>query len=104
MDSDLYIITVDDGNRTVGDILKDHELGLSEAIIKRVCYAVENNLRKVDIALILLNKFTITLHSSSKNYQETLETNLETLIKYEEYELCAEAKKYLDILKNKKSE
>lgn len=103
MDSDLYIISVEDDKKTVGETLKEHELGLSSAVVKRICYAIDNDIRKVDIALILTGNFTITLHSSYRNYEDTLETNMNNLIKYEEYELCAEAKRCLDIIKNKKN-
>lgn len=35
MDSELYEIEVKDGNKTIKEVLEDHEYGLSEAIIKK---------------------------------------------------------------------
>ena len=55
MDSKLYEIEIKDGNRVIKDVLDEHELGLSSAIVEKICY----------------------------------------------YELCAMAKKYLDIIERK---
>lgn len=95
MDSKLYHIEVVDKDQTFGDLMLEHERGLSIAIVEKICYAIDNNMLRVDIAVIDTGKITITLHASIKNYEETLETNIENLIKHEEYELCAQGKKAL---------
>jgi hypothetical protein len=101
MDSKLYDIEIKDGNRVIKDILNEHELGLSTAIVEKICYAIENNIKKIDIARLITDKVCITIQCSNKNYKDSLETNMENLIKYESYELCALAKKYLDTIERK---
>jgi hypothetical protein len=101
MDSELYEIEVKDGNKTIKEVLEDHEYGLSEAIIKKICYAIDNNIKRIDIARLVANNVCVTIHSSNKNYKDSLETNMGNLIKYEAYELCAMAKKHIDILEKK---
>lgn len=98
----LYTIEVDDKSKTLNEVLDEHDLGLSMAIIERICYAIDNNLRNVDVAVIVTDKCNITLHSSSRNFENTLKTNMEKLIEYEEYELCAKAKEHLDMLQKVK--
>jgi hypothetical protein len=103
MDSNsLYTIEVLDKSKTLNEVLQEHDMGLSAAIVERVCYAIDNNLRKVDVAIVVLDLCDITLHSSYTNFESTLQTNMEKLIEYEQYELCAMAKEHLEILKSKK--
>lgn len=99
MDSDLYLIEVDDPSKTFNELMGDHELGLSTAIVERIVHAIDNKLTRVNIAKIDTGKITITLHASVANYRDTLETNIGNLIKYEEYELCAKGKKALEKFK-----
>lgn len=102
MDSEsLYTIEVLDKDKTLNEVLKEHDLGLSAAIVERVCYAIDNDLKRVDVAVIVTDLCNITLHSSFKSFESTLQTNMEKLVEYEEYELCAKAKQYLDFLKEK---
>lgn len=96
MDSDLYLIEVDDPSKTFNELMEDHELGLSIAIVEKIIYAINNKISRVDVAKIDTGKITITLHASVGNYKDTLETNIENLIRYEEYELCAKGKKALE--------
>lgn len=103
MDSEsLYTIEVLDKDKTLNEVLKEHDLGLSAAIVERVCYAIDNNIKKIDVAVIVTDLCNITLHSSFKNFEDTLTSNMEKLIEYEEYELCAKAKEHLDLIKKKK--
>lgn len=102
MDSEsLYTIEVLDKNKTLNEVLSEHDLGLSAAIIERVCYAIDNDLKRVDIAVVVTDLCNITLHSSFKNFESTLQTNMEKLVEYEQYELCAKAKQYIEFLKKK---
>lgn len=104
MDSkSLYTIEVLDKGKTINEILKEHDLGLSVAIVDRVCYAVDNNVLKIDVALIVTHNTNITLYSSFKNFEDTLRSNMEKLVEYEEYEICAKAKDRIDILQKNKS-
>ena len=99
MDSNLYLIEVDDPSKTFNELMEDHDLGLSIAIVEKIVYAIDNKLSRVNIAIIDTGKITITLHASVANYRDTLETNIENLIRYEEYELCAKGKKALEKFK-----
>lgn len=103
MVSDLYKIEATDKSMTLNELLEVHSKGLSIAIIEKISYAVENNIRKIDIAEIFTGSVIITLHSNSKNYRETLQSNMENLIKHEEYEMCSVAKKALETLDKRKS-
>lgn len=97
----LYIIEVLDKEKTIKDVLSEHERDLSMAIVEKICYAMDNDLKKINIARIYTDSIAITLHTSLPNFQETLETNIQNLIRHEEYEMCAIGKKHLDILKEK---
>lgn len=103
MVSDLYKIEATDKSMTFNELLEEHSKGLSMAIVEKIAYAIENNIRKIDIAEIFTGSVTITLHSNSRNYRETLQSNLENLIKHEAYEMCAVAKKALEALDKKKA-
>ena len=98
---DLYLIEVTDKDMTIKDVLVEHERGLAIAIVERICYAMDNNIKKINIARIMTDSIAITLHTSLPNFQESLETNIQNLIKHEEYEMCAIGKKHLDMLKEK---
>ena len=100
--NDLYIIEVVDSSKSIREVLEEHEKGLSTAIVEKICYAVENDISKVRIAEIKTNGSVISLHSTYRNFINTLESNIQNLIKYEEYELCALAKKSIDKIKEKK--
>lgn len=97
----LYYIYVDSLDVDFKQLLKDHELPLSLQIIDAICTAVEQGWSFVEIAKIITPLHNITLQSTQKNFIETLELNMETLIEYEEYLPCARAKRAIDILSKK---
>lgn len=102
MASNLFKIHLTNRKEKVRDVLRNNEHALSMEIVYKICEAIDNDLLYVDIAQIVTPMEVITIHSTSPNYLTTLETNLETLIKYEEYELCAMAKNHIDYLKELK--
>jgi hypothetical protein len=103
MDSNsLYTIEVLDKGKTLNEVLKEHDMGLSAAIIERICYAIDNDIKKIDVAVVVTDLCNITLHTSYKDFQNTLEANMNKLVEYEQYEMCAMAKDHIEILKNKK--
>ena len=61
-----------------------------------------HNIKKIDVAVVVTDLCDITLHTSYKNFESTLESNMNKLIEYEQYEMCAIAKEHIEILKNKK--
>lgn len=102
MASNLFKIHLTNRKEKVRDVLRNNEHALSMEIVYRICEAIDNDMSQIDIAQIVTPLEVITIHSTSPNYLTTLETNLETLIKYEEYELCAVAKTHIDYLKETK--
>ena len=102
MDSNLFKIHLTNRKEKMRDVLRNNEHALSMEIVYKICEAIDKEMLYVDIAQIVTPMEVITIHSTSPNYLSTLEINLETLIKYEEYELCAVAKKHIDYLKELK--
>lgn len=102
MESNLFKIRIDNGKELVRDVLRRNEHPLSKEIVSKICDAMDRNQTYVEIAEIITPVEVITIHSTSPNFLTTLESNLETLVKYEEYEVCALAVKHIDLLKEKK--
>ena len=72
------------------DIFEKNEIEISKAIIHAIDYGIKYNKPVVDFAEIVLKQaFTITLSIESSQFKDLIEQNLQTLLKYEEYELCA---------------
>ena len=98
MASKLFKIHLTNRKEKMRDILRENEHALSMEIVYKICEAIDKDELFVDIAQIVTPMEIVTIHSTSPNYLTTLKTNLDTLIKYEEYELCALAKKHIDYL------
>lgn len=98
MASKLFKIHLTNRKEKMRDILRENEHALSMEIVYKICEAIDKDELFVDIAQIVTPIEIVTIHSTSPNYLTTLKTNLDTLIKYEEYELCALAKKHIDYL------
>ncbi len=98
MASKLFKIHLTNRKEKMRDILRENEHALSKEIVYKICEAIDKDELFVDIAQIVTPIEIVTIHSTSPNYLTTLKTNLDTLIKYEEYELCAVAKKHIDYL------
>lgn len=80
------------------DIFDTHQLEIAKAIIDGVGFGVRNKKDKVDFAEIIVKEMIIiTLSIDSKEFTQLLDENIQILVEYEEYELCALALK----LKNK---
>lgn len=72
------------------DIFEKNEVEISKAIIHAVDYGIRNKKTKVDFAEIIFRElFVITLSIESKEFVELIEQNMQTLLKHEEYEMCA---------------
>jgi len=102
MDSELYRIFIDDDGTPIEDVLKKCELELSKQIVKRICNAIKEGKANVEIAKIITPHQVITLRASEPLYLQTLEINKETLIEYQEFEICAEAQRFINMLSQKK--
>ena len=98
MASKLFKIHLTNRKEKMRDILRENEHALSMEIVYKICEAIDKDELFVDIAQIVTPIEIVTIHSTIPNYLTTLKTNLDTLIKYEEYELCALAKKHIDYL------
>jgi hypothetical protein len=101
MKKKILQINLDDEHMSFIDSIKKYELQLASEIVSKICDAIDEGLSYVDIVTINSPYHKITLHAQEKNYIETLEINKETLIKYEEFELCARAVKCAEKLKEK---
>lgn len=84
--------------RSLKQVLADNDKELTKRIVTGVLLAIDNDLDYIEIAEILVPGQCIIIECSRPKYVLTLLTNLNTLIEYEEYELCAEIKKYLNSL------
>ena len=83
-------------------IFTDYKLDLSKAIIHAVDFGVRNKKKKVDFAYIVIKGIlVITLSIDSREYIDLLEQNIENLIEFEEYEVCALGVKLKDKLNKK---
>ena len=83
-------------------IFNDYKLELSRAIIHAVDFGVRNKKKKVDFAYIVIKGIlVITLSIDSREYIDLLEQNIENLIEFEEYEVCALGVKLKDKLNKK---
>ena len=83
-------------------IFNDYKLELSRSIIHAVDFGVRNKKKKVDFAYIVIKGIlVITLSIDSREYIDLLEQNIENLIEFEEYEVCALGVKLKDKLNKK---
>ena len=80
------------------DLLSLHKREVSIHIIEAISHAVENCLPEIDIVKIYLPDKIITLSSSKGSFVDSLKQNIENLIEFEEYDVCAKGKKIIDIL------
>jgi hypothetical protein len=101
MGNGIYKIIVTDIKRPFEDILKDHERNLSIQIINAICEAIDNGESRVEVAKIITPFHNITLKSEEKQYISTLEINKNTLIEYEDYEICAKAVRGIEKMKER---
>jgi hypothetical protein len=84
------------------DIFEQNTVEISKTIIHAVDYGIRNNKTKVDFAEIIFKQlFVITLSIESKEFVKLIEENMQTLLKYEEYEMCALCVKLQNKLKKK---
>lgn len=80
------------------DIFETHRCEIAKAIVDGVYFGIRNKKDKVDFAEVIVKEMIIiTLSIDSKEFVQLLNENIEILVEYEEYELCALALK----LKNK---
>jgi hypothetical protein len=95
----MLIIDASSGKKTFEEVLKEHDLILSREIINCVCDAIDLDVPKILVAIIKApNDREIDITSSRSYYKDALQKNMKALIKNEEYELCAKAKRYIDSL------
>lgn len=72
------------------DVFQTHRMEISKAIIDSISFAIRNNKSRVDFAhIIIKHSIVIILAIESKEFLNLLDENIETLVEYEEYEVCA---------------
>lgn len=93
-----YTINTIGDRRTLKEILLDHDYELTRKIVEYVFFAIDNELDYIEVAEVITSNEVIVIECTRPKFSLTLNTNMHTLIKYEEYELCAQIKKYLNKL------
>ena len=74
------------------DVFQKHRLELSKSAVEAVSYCVNNKLTNIVFVEIetIPSLSTLQLRVDQQSFLDVLDKNLETLEKFEEYELCAE--------------
>jgi hypothetical protein len=101
MNEDIYTIDMTNESKSLKEVLKDHDYELTKQIILKIFYAIDNELETIDIAEIIIPGESIMIHCSEPFFYNTLTTNMNTMIEYEEYELCSEIVEYKKIIEKK---
>jgi len=68
-------------------------------VVNAVCRAIEENVDVVSVGIIANLDLDLTI--SKENFLEALELNIQKIEEAEEFELCAKAVKYINLLKSK---
>ena len=72
------------------DVFQTHRMEISKTIIDSIYFAIRNNKSRVDFAhIIIKHSIVIMLAIESREFLNLLDENIETLVEYEEYEMCA---------------
>jgi hypothetical protein len=93
-----YTINTIGDRRTIREILTDHDYELTKRIVEYIFFAIDNELEYIEVAELIMPDEVIVIECTKPKFFLTLNTNMHTLIKYEEYELCAQIKNYLNKL------
>jgi hypothetical protein len=74
------------------DVFQNYRLELSKSAVEAVSYCVNNKLTNIVFVEIetVPSSSTLQLRVDQHSFLDVLDKNLETLEKFEEYELCAE--------------
>lgn len=80
------------------EMLKERDEALVTAMVNGVLDAVEKGMKKVDLIEVQLGdmKGHYVVTAIAKEYSKMLESCLEDMVRFENYELCAKIKKYLE--------
>ena len=84
--------------KKIETILEEHSTDFSREIINSICEAVDNDISRVTCLILITDSEEFSFTASRSYYVDALQTNILTMIKTEEYEVCAKAKKYIDKL------
>ena len=68
-------------------------------VVNAVCRAIEEKVDVVSVGIIANLDLDLTI--SKENFLEALELNIQKIEEAEEFELCAKAVKYINLLKSK---
>lgn len=101
IDPNVFNIIVEDDDTPITKILKSKEVELSTHIINALSDAIDRGDTYVDLARIITPSHYIVLKSEEAFFIDTLETNKNSLIPYEEYEMCAKANKAIEKMKQR---
>lgn len=72
------------------EVFQSHRQQISKAIVEGVDYGIKYKKKRVDFARVVVNNvLVITLSIDSREFADLLDEQLQTLIDFEEYEMCA---------------
>ena len=71
-------------------VFDEHKMEISKRIIEAIDYGVRNKKKKVTFAKVFVNEIVcISLSVGDKEYLDVIDKNIQNLIEFEEYEVCA---------------
>lgn len=97
----LLSIYNDDPDSDLKQIFMDNSVIIAEEIINKISYAIDNKLKKIAIAKISNPVKCKDIMVEEDTFLRALKTNMKILIGVGEYEACAKAKRYIEILQSK---
>ena len=84
------------------EVFQSHRHEISKAIVQAIDYGISYKKKKVDFAKVIVNGvMVITLSIDSGEFTDLLDEQLDTLVEFEEYEICALLMKLKDKLNGK---
>ena len=90
--------------KTLEQLLDMHNIAISREIINVICEGIDKGVNMVCAVEIRTPSAVYSFTSAYSTYVESLEKNIELMIKIEDYEICAKAVKYIKKMKEKTPE
>ena len=100
----MLTITISDKSRTFDQIFEDNKLALGKEIVTGIADAIDKGASNVTVCQIVSGDMTFYFSASKSYYSSTLQSTINTLVEFEEYEFCALAKQYINKISGKNFE
>lgn len=92
---------INGSEKNIADIIREHDSDISREIILSICDAIYTGAPRVIAIQIIKDSEVIDFTITKNFYASALEKCIPTLVITEEYEVCAMAKKYIEIISQK---